>query len=267
MGGAMPRRGTLTPPLPADRNAPVPPTFADVYDAVVGRDFWSHWWRAFERLEKVHGLTYRSVCDVACGTAEIARRFALRGLDVTGVDLSEDMIRVARAKCLGTTVELRVQAMERLAVARPVDLIVCCYDSLNRLASPELMETTLGRFATALAPGGHVVCDLATRRHLERDWGTGVVRAVTGGIESVWQTVWHPDRGCLDVHVTAFVPGPDGRPVPVTERAREYAHAKDAVEAAVARVGLRVLDVRDMLPWEPGSEAGERLFYLLEAPA
>jgi SAM-dependent methyltransferase len=262
----MARRGTPTPPPETDRTPPGRPTFADIYDVVVGRDFWAHWWRAFERLEAEHGLEYTSVCDVACGTAEIARRFALRGLAVTGVDLSEDMIRVARTKCAGTAVGLRVEAMERLTVAEPVDLIVCAYDSLNRLATPSLLEATLGRFAAALAPGGHVVCDLATRHHLERDWGTGVLRALTGGIESVWQTVWHPGAGCLTVHVTAFVPGPDGAPIAVTERAEEYAHAKVDIEAAVARAGLKVLEVRDMLTGDPGSEAGERLLYLLEAP-
>jgi len=267
MDPAMPRRGTRKPPPPTRPAPPPRPTFADIYDAVVGRDFWGHWWRAFERLEREHGLKYASVCDVACGTAEIARRFALRGLAVTGVDLSEDMIRVARRKCAGTAVRLRVDAMERLELETPVDLIVCCYDSLNRLATPALLEATFARFAAALAPGGHVVCDLATRRHLERDWGTGVVRAMTGGVESVWQTVWHPGRACLTVHLTAFVPGPDGAPVAVTERVEEYAHAKADIEAGIARAGLKVLEVRDMLPWAPASEAGERLFYLLEAPA
>jgi len=242
-------------------------TFADVYDAVVGRDFWSHWWRAFERVAAEHGVEYASVCEVACGTAEIARRFARKGHAVTGVDLSEDMIRVATAKCQGTGVRLQLQAMETLTLEKPVDLIVCCYDSLNRLATPALLETTFARFAAALSPGGHVVCDFATRRHLERDWGTGVVRAMTGGVESIWQTVWHPGEGCLAVHVTAFVPGPDGHTVPVTERVREYAHSKDHIDAAVARAGLEVLEVRDMLSWAPGDEAGERLFYLLRAPA
>jgi SAM-dependent methyltransferase len=264
----MARRGPLTPPpppRPAGGTTPFPPTFADIYDAVVGRDFWSHWWRAFERAAADHGVRYASVCEVACGTAEIARRFARQGHRVTGVDISEDMIRVARAKC-GAEVDLRVGAMERLTLERPVDLIVCCYDSLNRLATPEDLAATLGRFAASLSPGGHVVCDLATRHHLERDWGTGVVRSVNGGIESIWQTVWHPREARLTVHVTAFVPGPDGETIAVTERAEEYAHAKGAVEAAVANAGLTVLEVRDMLPWDPGTEAGERLFYLLRAP-
>lgn len=267
MGPAMPRRGTRTPPHRTDPDPPARPTFADVYDAVVGRDFWGHWWRAFERLERDHRLTYASVLDVACGTAEIARRFAERGLAVSGVDLSEDMLRVARKKCAGTSVRLRLEPMERLTVEAPVDLIVCCYDALNRLASPALLAATFARFAAALAPGGHVVCDLATRRHLERDWGTGVVRAVSGGIESVWQTVWHPKPARLTVQVTAFVPGPDGEPLPVTERVEEFAHAKDAIDAAISKAGLKVLEVRDMLSWDPGGEAGERLLYLLEAPA
>lgn len=258
-------------PSPPEPAAPAPagrgPTFADIYDQVVGRDFWGLWWRAFDRSVAAHGVRFDSVCEVACGTGEIALRFAAQGHEVSGVDISPDMIRVAREKCRGSGVRLEVQAMEELTLPEPVDLIVCCYDALNRLPTRAVLEGTLARFRAALTPGGHVVCDLATLRHLERDWGTGVRRAVQGGLESIWHTVWDPKARCLTVHLTARVPGPDGDPVPVTEHVAEYGHAKAAIESAAKGAGLAVVDVRDMLRWTRGEESSERLFYLLRAPA
>lgn len=257
---------------PSEPLAPAPapaghgPTFADIYDPVVGRDFWGLWWRAFDRCVSAHGLRFGTVCEVACGTGEIALRFASQGHEVTGVDISPDMIRVAREKCRGSGVRLEVQAMETLALEAPVDLIVCCYDALNRLPTRAALEGTLARFRAALTPGGHVVCDLATLRHLERDWGTGVRRAVHGALESIWHTVWDPEARCLTVHLTAMVPGPDGESLPVTERVSEYGHAKADIEAAVVGAGLEVVDVRDMIRWTRGDESGERLFYVLRAP-
>lgn len=255
---------------PSEPLAPAPaegaPTFADIYDQVVGRDFWGLWWRCFDRAVSAHGMRFSRVCEVACGTGEIALRFASLGHEVSGVDISPDMIRVAKEKCRGSGVRLAVQAMEHLALEAPVDLIVCCYDALNRLPTRAVLEGTLARFRAALSPGGHVVCDLATLRHLERDWGTGVRRAVQGSTESIWHTVWDPAARSLTVHLTAMVPGPDGEPVAVTERVSEYGHAKADIEAAAEGAGLTVVDVRDMIRWTRGDESSERLFYVLRAP-
>jgi SAM-dependent methyltransferase len=242
---------------------PPSPTFADIYDAVVGRDFWGHWWHAFEQVVADHGVAFASVCDVACGTGEMARRFARRGLTVYGVDNDPDMLRVARDKCIGTDVRFLLQPMQELALPEPVDLVVCCYDALNHLEGLRDLEATFRGFAAALTPGGHAVCDLATVHHLARDWGTGTFRAVTGGMESLWQTVWEPEARRAAIHLTVMVPRRDGKPVRVTRHVVEYGYPKAHIEAAMGRAGLTVVEVRDMIPWTPGSEASERLFYLL----
>jgi len=249
------------PAQPPTRTAP--PTFADIYDAAVGRDFWGHWWRAFERVAADHGLVFASVADVACGTGEMAARFARRGLTVYGTDLSPDMIRVAAAKCEGTGAHLSVQPMQALKVPEPVDLVVCAYDALNHLESLEDLAATFRGFAAALNPGGHVVCDFATVRHLARDWGTGTFRNVRGGMESIWQTVWYPDTRKATIQLTVRVGRRQGGPARVTTRVVEYGFTKAEIERAMRAAGLKPLEVRDMIPWTPGSERSERLFYLL----
>jgi SAM-dependent methyltransferase len=255
-----------TPTPRSTRPAGPAPAFADVYDRVVGRDFWHHWWRAFRRAVGAHGIRYRSVCDVACGTGEMALRFAREGARVFATDLSEDMLRVARAKCEGTGVLLARQPMQELAVPEPADLLVCAYDALNHLDGVEALEATFRRFAAALAPGGHAVCDLATLRHLARDWGTGTFRAMSDGMESIWQTVWYPDRRRATIHLTVIVPRRAGGPARVTQRVVEYGFTVAEIEAAIAGAGLAILEARDMIPWTPAGEGSERLFYVLRKP-
>lgn len=254
---------TPTPAVPP----PPAPTFADIYDPVVGRDFWGHWWCAFERVVADHGVRFASVCDVACGTGEMVRRFARQGLAVTGVDHDPDMLRVARDKCADTGARLLLQPMQELAVPAPVDLVICCYDALNHLDSLDALEATFHRFAAALNPGGHVVCDLATVRHLAVDWGTGTFRALTGGMESLWHTVWEPEARRSSIHLTVMVPRRSGKPARVTQAVVEYGYPKADIESAMARAGLTVVEVRDMIPWTKGDEGAERLFYLLRRGA
>ena len=48
--------------------------------------------------ERVARETGGSVLEVACGTARITLALAEQGLDITGVDISEGMLTVARSK-------------------------------------------------------------------------------------------------------------------------------------------------------------------------
>ncbi len=242
------------------------PRFADIYDRVVGPDFWSLWWPAFERTLAAHNVSFQSVADVACGTAETALRLAREGYTVYGTDISDEMIQVAKQKCAGTDVHLSVQDMTALDLPEPVDLLLCCYDSLNMVANPDALRACFAGFFAALAPGGNVICDLATRRHLEEDWGSGEIHVTVGNIDTVWHTLWDSDNAVSTIHLTATVPeGPDGLSV-VTCRVIENGFPKQVIDQSILDAGFLICDVRDMIPWTPGTEDGQRLFYLLRKP-
>ena len=49
-----------------------------------------------ERIFRESGRPVRTVLDLGCGTGAHAVRLAQRGYEVVGVDLSEDMLRIAR---------------------------------------------------------------------------------------------------------------------------------------------------------------------------
>jgi SAM-dependent methyltransferase len=57
----------------------------------------SETWRTLVRLL---GAAFGSLLDVGCGTGSYSAALSERGWDVTGVDLSDDMLRRARAKGL-----------------------------------------------------------------------------------------------------------------------------------------------------------------------
>ncbi|MBR0652778.1 class I SAM-dependent methyltransferase [Roseomonas terrae] len=60
-------------------------------------------------------LAGRSVLDLACGTGEVSRALLGLGATVTGVDFSETMLRLARAKLAGQPWQGRLADAETLA--------------------------------------------------------------------------------------------------------------------------------------------------------
>lgn len=89
--------------------------------------------------------------DAGCGTGELSRLLATRARSVLALDLSPEMIRVAKERSGScATIEYRVEDVTATALA-PASLdCIACVATLHHLP----LADTLARFAAALAPGG-----------------------------------------------------------------------------------------------------------------
>jgi SAM-dependent methyltransferase len=100
--------------------------------------------------------------DLACGVGRVALWLARRGLRTVAIDVSPVALERAEieARALGLSLETRALDLERDPLPEgPWDLIAC-FQYLQRDLFPALRER--------LAPGGSLVCEIATRRNLER---------------------------------------------------------------------------------------------------
>ena len=129
------------------------------YEAVIG----------FTRqLLEREGVSPRSVIDLACGTGSTTRILAQLGYETTAVDLSEDMLTEAMAKCsdLETMPLFIHQGLQELKLAKAVDLAVCYLDSLDYILDPADCKEAVRRTFRALNPGGTFIFDVNTPEKL-----------------------------------------------------------------------------------------------------
>lgn len=98
----------------------------------------------------------KTVLDVGCGGGILAEAMAVRGAAVTGIDLAEKSLKIARLHLLetGTAVDYRCITVEALAEAQPASFdIVTCMEMLEHVPDP----ASIVRASAALVkPGGWV---------------------------------------------------------------------------------------------------------------
>ena len=105
----------------------------------------------------------KRVVDVGCGGGILAESMAERGADVTGIDLSEKALAVARLHLLetGGKVDYRHIAAEQLAAEQPAAFdVVTCLEMLEHVPDP---ASTIRACATLVKPGGHVFFSTISR--------------------------------------------------------------------------------------------------------
>ncbi len=114
-------------------------------------------------------LSPRTAVDLACGTGSVALLLAQRGLQVVGVDMSEEMLCQAsyKAQSLENPPVFVCQRLEQLQLARGVDLAVSALDSIDYITEPENCRKAFQRIYKALNPGGCFVFDVNTPEKLQ----------------------------------------------------------------------------------------------------
>jgi len=102
-------------------------------------------------------LTVRSpkVLDVGCGGGILSEALAKTGGQVTGIDLSNDSLKVARqhAQLQGLSIDYRHVSAEEIVRTRTGSFdVVTCMEMLEHVPQP---EKVVAACAQALKPGGH----------------------------------------------------------------------------------------------------------------
>ncbi len=113
--------------------------------------------------ERCGGLRGKRVLDVGCGGGILAEAMARQGARVTGIDLSEKALGVARLHQLesGIEVDYRLVAAEALAAeAAGAYDVVTCMELLEHVPEP---ASTIAACAQLTRPGGMVVFSTINR--------------------------------------------------------------------------------------------------------
>ncbi|HET7359975.1 MAG TPA: bifunctional 2-polyprenyl-6-hydroxyphenol methylase/3-demethylubiquinol 3-O-methyltransferase UbiG [Rhodanobacteraceae bacterium] len=115
------------------------------------------------------------VADVGCGGGLLSEALARAGANVTGIDLGEAVIDVARLHLHESDldVDYRVQSSAELAAAEPAAFdAVCCMELIEHVPDPAAL---VGDLATLLKPGGRLF--VSTLNRTPAAFGAAIVGA------------------------------------------------------------------------------------------
>ncbi len=118
--------------------------------------------RAAYVAERV-ALKGAKVADVGCGGGLLSEALARDGAQVTGIDLGEKVIEIAKLHLYESNlaVDYRVQSSAELAAAEPASFdAVCCMEMIEHVPDPEALVNDL---AAMLKPGGRLFMSTLNR--------------------------------------------------------------------------------------------------------
>ena len=215
--------------------------FAEVYDRLMSDVDYPAWAAFYTELLRSRGISGGTLCECACGTGGLTLPLQRAGWQVTGADLSQEMLEQAQRKAReeGLPVRFVCQDMRRLQLHHPVDAVLATCDGVNYLLKEKDLTAFLRSAWTALRPGGCLAFDVSTPRKLSKVLGDSLLAEDTPEITYLWQNRHLPRQHCVDLHLCIFVLEQDGRYRRLDEEQRQRAWTREELADALRETGFR----------------------------
>lgn len=240
--------------------------FARYYDALMAEvDYAARAHYLLELFERYAGKRPQTVLDLACGTGSVTLELMKLGADVIGVDLSFDMLSIAREKAAKAQQNplFVCQDLARLDLYGTSEGAVCTLDGLNHIIDSSRLEAAFTRLHYFLEPGGLFLFDVNTPYKQEQVLANNAFVYDLKEVFCVWQNSYHAQERRTDICLDFF--WPDGGVYRrATEEFSERAYTAEEWQKLLQKTGFECLAVLDDLTFCAPGPVSVRNIYVVK---
>lgn len=212
----------------------------------------------FEKFDRAPTL----MLDLACGTGEFSNRFANKGVSVIGVDISYDMLSVAREKSAEQQNDILYlcQNAAELDLYGTVDGAICCLDSLNHITDYGDFCNAIARVSLFLEKDRLFIFDLNTEYKHSCVLGNNTFVIDTNDVYCVWQNEYQGNN-TVEINLDFFT-REDNVYLRTGESFCERAYTSAEIENALNKAGLKTEAIYEEMTQNEPCDTTQRVVYV-----
>lgn len=220
--------------------------------------------QTYEDLFHRHGCKPQLVLDLGCGSGNLTLPLSQKGYDMIGVDLSWEMLEMARDKTAQAGLQEDIlylnQDMTDFELYGTVDGVICGLDGINYLTDKRDVLRCFKLVSLYLNPQGMFLFDLNTPYKFQHVLGNNTFVYDMEQVYCVWQNHYDPKSKLCEFDITLFAQEGDHY-VRYEEQQIERAYQVEEVENLLKRAGLRLEGVYREKDLGKPQKTSQRLFF------
>lgn len=232
---------------------------ASFYDSLTQDVRYDEYASYLDELIKKYNKDACIVLDAACGTGSITRRLSRLGYDMIGVDVSEEMLSVAKEKSDESILYL-CQDLCELDLFGTVDVAVSTLDSINHIEKESLTDV-FKKISLFMNKGGIFIFDVNSLYKHRCVLSNNTFVYDEENVYCVWQNFYNEDDLSIDIELDLFEKK-DGCYVRHFESFSEYFYDDDFLKKLLAENGFELVSTFEALTSESVKEDSERIIYV-----
>lgn len=191
-------------------------------------------------IKKLAPLPQGSVgLDMGCGNGYFTRALYRAGYNMTGMDISPQMLSAAveAARGEGLPIEFLQGDISRFSLPKQVDFITAINDCINYIP-PQKLAKTFACVHKNIRRGGMFIFDISAPKKLVEELGNNLIVKDFPKATLIWYNTLKEDR--VEMDLTLFVLGPDGKYTRADEEQTQYIHTEKSITEALSAAGFEV---------------------------
>ena len=219
--------------------------FAELYDELMDDVDYESWADYYTRLLSIYGVRNGKICECACGTGGLTIPLYRRGFQMTGVDISREMLWEAAQKSRkqGIAMPFVQQDMKALNLHRPMDAVLATCDGVNYLLTEEDLLSFFRAAHRAIKPGGALVFDVSTPYKLQHVLCSGLMAEDRENITYMWQNSWNERQQTVNLDLVFFVREKDNQYRRIEEHQKQRAWDEKTLKENLWHAGFRAVSI------------------------
>ncbi len=238
---------------------------ANAYDSINNEIDYSAWADFIEKT--VNGNMAEKpalVLDLGCGTGRMTVELAKRGYDMTGVDISPEMLDVARCAAeregLSDKMLWLLQDMREFELYGTVDLTISCLDCINHITKPKDLDKVLSLVHNYLIPDGLFIFDINGKYKFESIYADRAYTMETESSVCIWQNDYNEKSKLCDFYITLFEEQSDGRYERYEDLQRERMYTIAEMKRHLIKCGFEFIGAYSDFEFNSASDKDERIY-------
>ena len=235
--------------------------FAQVYDTFMDNVPYDEWGEYLVSLLKKYGVEDGLVLDMGCGTGAMTRYLDAHGYDMTGIDVSEEMLTIAKEKSSPDILYL-LQDMREFELYGTMRAAVSICDSMNYILEEDDLLQVFSLVNNYLDPGGLFIFDMNTIHKYQDVIGDTTIAEDREDGSFIWENSYDRENALNVYELALFLPREDGLYEKCEEEHVQKAYSIEAIKAMIVKAGMELVAVYDAYTHNPGDENCERLTFV-----
>lgn len=230
--------------------------FSKLYDKFMKYSDYGAWENQMEELIKEGKPNGNTLLDIGCGTGELLLRMA-KNYKCDGMDLSEDMLKIAFKKLKHREVGLFLGNMIDFDTGKTYDIMVSLFDTVNHILTLDELECHFKSVYKSLNPNGIYIFDVVDRKFMNEMFPNDLFVDNRKDLTCIWE---HEIDGDIDyIDATYFLKNSRGSWDKFTESYTKKIFTEDEIKKSVLNANLKLIKIliNDKI-------AGKRNIYLLK---
>lgn len=181
--------------------------FAEVYDFLMKDVDYDRWVDYIESIFKKFSLTPKKILELACGTGNITNRLAVRGYEITGIDISSEMLTFAKNKAidLGVNISYINQNMKELDYSDEVDCVLCLCDGFNYILEETDLISIFSKIYSILKDNGIFIFDISSYYKISKILGNNTYAENFEDVSYIWENYFNDETNISELDLTLFL--------------------------------------------------------------